>query len=151
MRCPLVALTLLASSLWALPASACPTELANLAPALLADLPSYLNRTYVRIGIRDRFVVGVTRPEFEPLPVRTELPNQPQPQQLFFSVLEKRRGSQPTTSRAYWLLLTPTKHQKWELALAFARTGNAPPTDVSDGAIALAVNTWLRDKCFNPD
>lgn len=142
---------ILCSLPWANPIYACPTDLPTLTQALITDLPSYLNRIYVRIGITNRFVLAVSQPEFDPLPVKAEFPTQPHPQQVFFSVIEKQRGNHPTTTRAYWLMLTPTKNQRWELALAFSRIGNAPPTDVSDGAIALAVNTWLRDKCFNPD
>lgn len=128
-------------------AIACPSDLPSLTKALLPDLPSYLNRTYTRAGVRDRFVLTTNSPEFEPLPVVKEFPDQPHPQQVFISVLEKRTGNHPPYTRAYWLFFSEAKPLGWQLAMAFSRVGNAPPTDVSDSAIGTAVNTWLRDHC----
>jgi hypothetical protein len=127
--------------------SACPADLPSLISALLPDLPNYLNRAYTRAGVTNRFVITTNSPEFEPLPVVTEFPNQVHPQQVFVSVLEKPKGNHPPYTRAYWLFFSRVPATQWQLAMAFARVGNAPPTDVSDSTIATAVNTWLRDHC----
>jgi len=127
----------------------CPPDIQSLTSQLLPALPSYMNRTYTRIGFPKRQAIAASSPEFEPLPVLTELPSQAHPQQVFVSVLEKRIGSQPTSQTAYWLFFSQTK-RGWRLGMAFARRGNAPPYDVSDGVIAIAVNTWLRDHCSAP-
>ncbi len=124
----------------------CPADIQSLTSQLLPDLPSYMNRTYTRLGFPKRQVITASSPEFEPLPVTAELPTQAHPQQVFVSLLEKRIGTQPTSQTAYWLFFSQTK-KGWRLAMAFARVGNAPPYDVSDGAIANAVNTWLRERC----
>ncbi len=136
--------TLLPWEVWA-----CPPDIKTLTSQLLSDLPSYMNRTYTRIGFPKRQVVTASAPEFEPLPVLAELPNQEHPQQVFVSLLEKRTGSQPLTQTAYWLFFSLTQ-RGWRLSMAFARVGNAPPYNVSDGAIANAVQTWLRDRCTPP-
>jgi hypothetical protein len=127
----------------------CPSDIQSLTSQLLPDLPSYMNRTYTRIGFPNRQVIAASSPEFDPLPVVAELPSQAHPQQVFVSLLEKRIGSQPTSQTAYWLFFSQTR-RGWRLGMAFARAGNAPPYNVSDGAIANAVNTWLRDHCSSP-
>jgi len=128
---------------------ACPADIQSLTSQLLPELSSYMNRTYTRMGFAQRQVITASSPEFEPLPVTAELPNQVHPQQVFVSLLEKRLGTQPTSQTAYWLFFSPTR-RGWRLSMAFARVGKAPPYDVSDGAIANAVNTWLRDRCDSP-
>lgn len=137
------------SALFPLGAWACPPDIKTLTHQLLAYLPSYMNRTYTRLGFPQRQVITASAPEFEPLPVTAELPDQEHPQQVFVSLLEKRTGSQPLTQTAYWLFFSLTQ-RGWRLSMAFARVGNAPPYDVSDGAIANAVRTWLRDRCSPP-
>ncbi|CAN1209658.1 hypothetical protein TUMEXPCC7403_05500 [Tumidithrix helvetica PCC 7403] len=128
-------------------AKICPSELKTLSEAIAKDLPSYLTRTYTRLGFK-RQILTVSLPELEPLPLAKDRIPSPQddPQQVFFSVLEKLAGKAETSQRAYWLFISTTK-QGWRLSMAFTRIGNAPPEDVSDGAIANAVSTWLKEHC----
>lgn len=136
----------------------CPGTFPELSAAIAKDLQGYLTRTYTRLGFKSQ-VVAVGSPEIEPLPIAqrdraiapNENANQPvapeaDPKQMFISLLERPAGKQENTKKAYWLFLTNTR-RGWRLAMAFTRIGNAPPQDVSDGAIADAVRTWLRDHC----
>ncbi len=136
----------------------CPATFPELSTAIAKDLQGYLTRTYTRLGFKSQ-VVAVGLPEIEPLPtVESDRPsassksaNDPaateaDPKQMFISLLERPAGKLETTKKAYWLFLTNTR-RGWSLAMVFTRIGNAPPQDVSDGAIANAVRTWLRDYC----
>ena len=138
----------------------CPSNFTDLSKAIAKDLQGYLTRTYTRLGFKSQ-VVAVGAPEVEPLSLaagnRTIVTNSApdinkaiapsdDPQQLFISLLERPAGKLDTTKKAYWLFLTNTR-RGWRLAMAFTRIGNSPPQDVSDGAIADAVRTWLRDYC----
>jgi len=131
----------------------CPVDFTTLAEALALDLPNYLNRTYTRLGIK-RIVTVASTPELQPLPIKTsDRPNQnlsqnPNPQQVFITVLAREIGKVQSDQQAYWLFIANTKNG-WRLAMAFTRIGNAPPQDVSDGAISIATTTWLRDRCQN--
>ncbi|MEE3716198.1 hypothetical protein V2H45_05495 [Tumidithrix elongata RA019] len=124
----------------------CPSELKTLSKAIAKDLPSYLTRTYTRLGFK-RQIITVSLPELEPLPLaKDRSPSPNDPQQVFFSVLERQPGKVETSQRAYWLFISDTK-LGWRLSMAFTRISNAPPEDVSDGAIANAVSTWLKEHC----
>jgi hypothetical protein len=138
----------------------CPSNFPDLSQAITKDLQGYLTRTYTRLGFKSQ-VVAVGYPEVEPLPlaagnraIATNSAPDPNkaiapaddPKQLFISLLERPAGKLDTTKKAYWLFLTNTR-RGWRLAMAFTRIGNSPPQDVSDGAIAAAVRTWLRDYC----
>ncbi|MBD2104923.1 hypothetical protein [Leptolyngbya sp. FACHB-261] len=156
--------------LWSPPALAgesCPADLPGLAQGLVRDLPSYANRAYARYNLRTHLVVA-GRPEFDPLPTGpgqlnrdlgqtagTAVPNRDDDvKQLFFSTLERAytpEGTQ-TVEQFHWLFLAQDA-ETWRLALLFtrtgARTGNppllTPPRDNSNGALAEAIRTWLRD------
>jgi len=123
----------------------CPADFPSLSKALAKDLPDYLNRAYIRLRIK-REVMTISQPELEPLPLAPDQPRDRLPQQIFLSMLERQTGRSETSQRAYWLFVVPTSNG-WRLAMAFMRIGQAPPTDVSDAAIADATNKWLRDYC----
>ena len=123
----------------------CPPDFPSLSQSLAKGLPDYLNRSYQRLRLR-REVIAISQPELEPLPIASDQPRDRLPQQVFLSVLEKETGKITQSQRAYWLFLVPTS-RGWRLAMAFMRTGQAPPIDVSDAAIAEATNKWLRDYC----
>jgi hypothetical protein len=123
----------------------CPADFPSLSKALAKDLPDYLNRTYNRLKIK-REVMAISQPELEPLPLAPDQSSDRLTRQIFLSVLERQTGKVETSQRAYWLFLVPTNNG-WRLAMAFMRIGQAPPVDVSDGAIADATNKWLRDYC----
>jgi hypothetical protein len=126
----------------------CPSNFTDLSTAISKDIQGYLTRTYTRLGFKSQVVmVGV--PEVEPLPLVAGDPaiaTADDPKQLFITLLERPAGKLDTTKKAYWLFLTNTR-KGWRLAMAFTRINNSPPQDVSDGAIADAVRTWLRDYC----
>jgi hypothetical protein len=138
----------------------CPSNFPDLSRAIAKDIQGYLTRTYTRLGFKSQVVV-VGFPEVEPLAlvgndrkvITNSAPDASQsiaptddPKQLFISLLERPAGKVDTTKKAYWLFLTNTR-RGWRLAMVFTRIGNSPPQDVSDGAIASAVRTWLRDYC----
>ncbi len=136
----------------------CPATFPELAEALTKDLPDYLNRTYSRLGIKQQVTVA-SFPNINPLPISTInktsdsanfSPNLPAPRQLFVSILSRKIGQTKTQTQSYWLFISEIKSETrktWRLAIAFTRIGNSPLQDVSDGAIATATNTWLRDRC----
>jgi len=123
----------------------CPSDFPSLSNALAKDLRDYLNRTYMRLRIK-REVMAVSQPELEPLPLAPDQSGDRLPKQIFLSMLERQTGKVATSQRAYWLFVVPTTNG-WRLSMAFMRIGQAPPIDVSDGAIADAVSKWLRDYC----
>lgn len=126
----------------------CPANFTDLSTAIAKDIQGYLTRTYTRLGFKSQ-VVAVGVPEVEPLPLvfgDRAISSAGDPKQLFITLLERPAGKLDTTKKAYWLFLTSTR-RGWRLAMAFTRIGNSPPQDVSDGAIADAVRTWLRDYC----
>ncbi len=132
----------------------CPLEFKDLSVAIAKDLPSYLTRTYARLKFKSQ-VVAVSIPELEPLPltagaISTQQPVNPltEPRQMFVRLRERQAGRLDTTDKSYWLFISHT-NRGWRLAMAFTRINNAPPQDVSDGAIASAVRTWLRDHCIS--
>lgn len=133
----------------------CPDTLPELADKLTQDLPNYLNRTYSRLGIKQQVTVAGF-PDLNPLPIATvnkiSIGSLPPPRQIFVSILSRKIGETKTQTQSYWLFISEIKsknqnQKNWRLAIAFTRIGNSPPQDVSDGAIATATNTWLRDRC----
>jgi hypothetical protein len=143
--------------------SACPEKLADLAPKMLADLPSYTNRVIQRSIINHtqnlmprNYVIVASHPELEPLPLinRQFKPVFPDTsQQLFFTLLER----QYATHRAielqnhYWAFFDLTD-QQWRLILLFSQSSsldkNEPfglTQESENSAIAQAINLWLRD------
>ncbi|AFY71631.1 hypothetical protein Pse7367_3394 [Thalassoporum mexicanum PCC 7367] len=140
----------------------CPPNTQALSDQLTQDLYGYLTRTYTRLGFKTQ-VQLVGNPELTPLPLaagsrdgvnQIELTRSPEQiavetgvEQIFITLTTRQAGKTDTTEQAYWLFMTETS-KGWRLAMAYTRIGNAPPHDVSDGAIADAVRTWLRDRCY---
>ncbi|MCS6960630.1 MAG: hypothetical protein RMK91_11355 [Pseudanabaenaceae cyanobacterium SKYGB_i_bin29] len=125
-----------------LPVGACPRDFGQLASRLAKDLHHYINRSYTKFAI-PVYAQTVSLPELEPLPVQEA---DPSIQQLFLKITHRRSGELQLESQSYWLFLVSTP-QGWRLAMAFTRVGEAPPIDVSEGAVADAVKAWLRDNC----
>lgn len=133
---------------------------------LLKDLPSYANRVSQRLRRPNRtfdiytYVLLAGRPEFAPLTLGPGeyLPSEPAAldetiKQVFITTLERQyTDGKPVELQEYhWLFLTKTD-SGWRLAMMFSRTGTYPskqpptrPRDSSNGVIAQAVRTWLRD------
>jgi hypothetical protein len=136
----------------------CPTEIGQLAPLLLRDLPSYTNRVIVRRRKVDELktlpnILLAGKADAEPLPVADPNPD-PNVRQLFFTTLERQRVGNDfrELQQFHWLLLTPTT-TGWQIVLSYTRTGSypkdagaiTPPRESSDGPIAQATKIWLRD------
>ena len=141
-----------AGLLWGISAKAentriCPDSFQDLAASLSQDLPDYLNRTYTRLGIQEKATFA-SFPDINPLPLAAgnSDKNLPVPHQLFISILTGRIGQPKTQAQPYWLFIAKTKNG-WRFAMAFTKIGASPPTNISDGAIANATSTWLRDRC----
>lgn len=145
---------------------ACPSEIQTLIPLLLRDLPAYANRTSQRVVRQVRapqllsYLLLVGQPEFEPLtlgpgPYRSAQPPEASEDlhQVFVTTLERQyvSGEAIELQHYHWLFLTKTV-SGWRLAMMFSRLGGypekqppSPPRDTSDGVIAQAIETWLRD------
>lgn len=124
----------------------CPQSLGALSNELTQELPDYLNRTYTRLGI-NRHATIASYPDNEPLAIAQVNKNLKSPDQIFISVKSGEIGQPKGQIDAYWLVVVKTQTQAWRLVMAFSRSGNAPPQDVSNGAIANAVSIWLGDRC----
>ncbi len=139
----------------------CPDEVELLTELLIRDLPSYANRQLRSVIPLDSTlspsrVIIAGRPEFAPLPLAPGQPAPSQdadPAQVFISTLERQyvKDRALEIQQYHWLFLTRSP-SGWRLAFMFTRTGSAtpgtsptPPRDSSDGAIAQAIKTWLRD------
>jgi hypothetical protein len=137
-------------------------DVERLTTQLLKDLPSYANRVSQRARRRDRtdlysYILLVGHPEFAPLTLGpgeykpTSLVESPQ--QVFITTLERQyiNGNPVELQQYHWLFLTQTS-SGWRLAMMFSRIGAYPakqpptrPRDSSNGVIAQAIRTWLRD------
>ena len=143
--------------------SACPQKLADLAPQMLADLPSYTNRVIQRSIINHtqnlmprNYVIVASNPDLEPLPLinRQFKPAFPDTsQQLFFTLLERQYATQRAIElqNHYWAFFDLTD-QGWRLILLFSHPSSLdknepffPTQESKDSAIAQAINLWLRD------
>ncbi len=139
----------------------CPSDVEPLTELLIRDLPSYANRQLRSVIPLDRTlkpsrIIIAGRPEFAPLPLAPGQPAPSQdadPAQVFISTLERQYVNDRAVEiqQYHWLFLTRSP-SGWRLAFMFTRTGSAtpgtsptPPRDSSDGAIAQAIKTWLRD------
>jgi hypothetical protein len=140
----------------------CPTDLTTLTTKLIQDIPDYSNRVIQRTQDKHQqaniqtYIVAAGRPEFEPLnlpQINYTEANDNQPQQIFFTTLEKQYTNNLKIEREtyHWLFVTLTD-SGWYLVTMFSRFGNAtkntpptPPQESSNGIIGQAVNLWLRD------
>ena len=150
---------------------ACPSQVEPLIALMLRDLPGYANRAISRstrglnLGGLGSSVLLAGRPEFEPLPLSSDLPSSPPDpnlHQVFITTLERQTigaggNSKETVGKTvrlqefHWLFLAQAQNG-WILALMFTRTGTypttqppTPPRESSQGAIGQAIRTWLRD------
>jgi hypothetical protein len=138
-------------------------DVETLTTQLLKDLPSYANRVSQRARYRDRtvdlysYVLLVGHPEFAPLTLGPGEYNPASlmepPQQVFITTLERQyiEGKPVELQQYHWLFFTQTS-SGWRLAMMFSRIGAYPakqpptrPRDSSNGVIAQAIRTWLRD------
>ncbi|GAB4468713.1 MAG: hypothetical protein OHK0037_26510 [Elainellaceae cyanobacterium] len=147
----------------------CPDTLEALMPPLLRDLPSYANRVVARSRSRSRtpdlppsYVLLAGPPDYRPLPADLEdlglaeyeaIAPDGQPQQVFFTTLERQygHGGYSRIQGFYWVFLTQQAGQ-WQLAGALSSLGGypvgqpaSPPRDSSEGVVAQAIRLWLRD------
>ena len=142
--------------------NSCPTDLANLTTLLLKDLPNYANRVLKRtqdihqdVGI-DNYIIVAGQPELEPLnlpQINYDLDTSEQPEQIFFTTLERQynNGKKLERETYHWLFVTLTD-EGWYMFTIFSRFGDSvedtppsPPRESSDGIIGQAVSLWLRD------
>lgn len=149
------------------PQSSCQKQdIKTLTNQLLRDLPAYANRTSQRARKLSRstdlytYVLVAGQPEFEPLTTDPGVyrPKSPQAesedvQQVFFTTLERQYLSDRAVELQgfHWAFFTQTE-DGWRLATMFTRIGDrtgkrppTPPEEASDGIIAQAIETWLRD------
>lgn len=139
----------------------CAAEQFTLVRQLLRDLPSYANRAHTLLGIPNQYVVVASQPEFQPLPLgpgqraaQVEQAVDPEdPYQIFFTTLERsyQDGKLVRLQEYHWLFLTRSQ-RGWRLALLYSMIGPyttegppLPPRDSSEGSLAYAIRTWLRD------
>lgn len=158
---PLLVRPLLAQKISPTERPACPNNVETLASLLVRDLPSYTNRVYQRFRLANSYMLVASRPEFEPLPLGagqratiSETPPQPgDPHQVFITTLERSYygGKLANLQLYHWLFLTQTD-SGWRLALMYSMVGSyparhppSPPQDSSEGSIAEAIRTWLRN------
>ncbi|MBF2064289.1 MAG: hypothetical protein IGS39_07685 [Calothrix sp. C42_A2020_038] len=133
---------------------------------LLHDLPSYANRAtqrarrLTRRGDTFSYMLAAGRPEFNPLPLNPSITSDIRNtlsegvEQIFFTTLERQYIAKQAVElqQFHWLLLTNTS-DGWRKVMMFTQTGTfpvtkqapSPPRDSSDGAVAQAIDTWLRD------
>lgn len=135
----------------------CPGELQPLVTRMLADLPSYTNRVYLRAGLKQNYLILADRPDFNPLPLN---PLQSSPssennptQQVFFTTLERMwiRNQPVQVQQFHWLFLSPGGGG-WQLATIYSMTGSypaqgtaSPPRESSAESVGQAIQDWLRD------
>ncbi len=134
---------------------------------LLRDLPNYANRAsqrarrLTRRGETFSYMLAAGKPEFKPLPLNPNVTSEDTTktlssgvEQIFFTTLERQYiGNLAVELQEFhWLLLTKTSGG-WRKVMMFTQTGSfpvskqvpSPPRDSSDGVVAQAVDTWLRD------
>lgn len=139
----------------------CAAERFTLVRQLLRDLPSYANRANTLLGIPNQYVVVASQPEFQPLPLAPgqraaqvqQAVDRDDPYQIFFTTLGRsyQDGKLFQLQEYHWLFLTRSS-SGWRLALLYSMIGPyrtdgppLPPRDSSEGSLAYAIRTWLRD------
>ncbi|MEA5571047.1 hypothetical protein [Calothrix sp. UHCC 0171] len=134
---------------------------------LLRDLPSYANRAsqrarrLTRRGDTFSYVLAAGKPEFQPLPLNpisasSDATNTLEDgvEQVFFTTLERKytAGKAVELQQFHWLLVTKT-NIGWRKVMMFSQIGSFPVSkqpvtpirESSNGVVAQAVDTWLRD------
>jgi hypothetical protein len=140
--------------------SACPSTLPNLIDRMLPDLPSYINRVRISAGITKSYILLAAKPELEPLAPSwlTMLPSQTQAnevKQVFFTTLMRRYdGGRIANLQEYHWVFLARQPQGWQFVMMYSTLGvypataeqpPLPPRNSSDGSVAQAIKTWLRD------
>jgi hypothetical protein len=138
---------------------ACPPTLATLMERMLPDLPSYINRVRISAGISKSYILLAAKPEFEPLALSPlSVPSETQAngvQQVFFTTLMRRYdgGKINNLQEYHWVFLTQ-QSKNWQFVMMYSTIGVYPasaqqpplaPRNSSDGSVAQAIKTWLRD------
>lgn len=138
---------------------ACPPELDQLTPALLRDLPQYINRLSHQRGASQagKYAIVASQAEMQSLPVITSYPDPKKGglYQIFFTVLERQYDTRGKTDfqNYYWLFLARTQRAGWQLAILYTRSDSYPDSDLAASPLrdvsrevpGLAVRQWLRD------
>ncbi len=139
--------------------TACPHQLEPLVAQMLPELPGYANRVALRSRrlSRDRpdpaYTMLAGRAEFEPLELSPGQPPPTEPQQVFFTTLERQYAGARLLSRQsyHWLFLVQAG-DGWRLAALYTRLGAtrpegspSPPREASQSILGQAVQLWLRD------
>lgn len=140
----------------------CETELTEIVPQLLEDLPSYGNRVIQRARKLDRtedsfsYIVTASPADFQPIPLQNRqfTPHVPDTtEQIFFTTLETQYNDTQKFSfeNYYWLFLTPTKNG-WAITTLMSSLANPdasqpanPPRDAFQGSVGQSIQLWLRD------
>jgi hypothetical protein len=146
------------------PRSTCPAQVDPLVAALLRDLPSYMNRIYLR-QVQRRFAtaswnyaIAASQPDLNPLPLDPSPYKNPQDEnlhQIFFTMLERQYSGKNIVEwqHYHWLFLTQTE-DGWRVAILLSRLGpypsdfTRPMTPIRESSQSLtaeAIRTWLRD------
>jgi len=135
----------------------CPTEIAPLGEALLADLPSYYNRARIRsrptsgelprtrmlLAGELEVLTAAELAEFESDAIEG----------FYFSTLDRTYiNNESTVRQGFHQLFLTRDAAGWIVLTARSSWGNypdalpaTPPIDSSSGLVAQAARTWLRD------
>ena len=142
----------------------CPVQLADLANALVRDLPSYTNRLIQqRRSRKDSLyssIVTASLPDLQPIDTisREYPPRFPQspPTQILLSTLERQYTGIKSTQlqQFHWIFIAKTR-MGWRLVNIYSRTSNfpsintpiTPPTESKNTVVGEAVRIWLND-CY---
>jgi hypothetical protein len=144
--------------------AACPSTLPALIDRMLPDLPSYINRVRIGAGITKSYILLAAKPDLEPLPLSlpTMLPSPVQAsevKQVFFTTLMRRYdgGRIANLQEYHWVFLSqqpPNLTPDWQFVMMYSTLGvypataehpPLPPRNSSDGSVAQAIKTWLKD------
>ncbi|MEO1590484.1 MAG: hypothetical protein AAFU71_04230 [Cyanobacteria bacterium J06632_22] len=151
---------------------ACPTNLADLTPLLIRDLPTYANRVLQRsLGevpavtadpslsqYRPSYVLLAGQSEAAPLDITDRIYTTDSAvgdslEQLFFTTLERTYNQTAFTEivHYHWLFLAPVE-DGWRLVSMFSAIDARdsarpilPPQESSNGSVGRGVTLWLRD------
>ncbi len=139
----------------------CAADFQGLVQQMLPALPSFANRIYTRSGLERRYMVIASTPDFEALPLQRQA-RRPKPetisdpQQVFFTTLTRQYRNQKIEDlqEYHWLFLVRSD-TGWRFSMLYSITGQypqenppPPPRNSSDGAVATAIQDWLRDCRF---
>ncbi|MEM7554825.1 MAG: hypothetical protein AAF378_12125 [Cyanobacteria bacterium P01_A01_bin.84] len=140
-------------------------DVKTLVNQMLLDLPAYTNRQTQRARRLKRknevysYILLAGNPDFKPLAlnneeyVQTQKKSTGEVEQVFFTTLERHylKDKAVELQQFHWVFLTKSK-SGWRMVMMFSQIGSypkdevpTPPRNSSNGAIAQATKTWLRD------